>query len=131
MCLRLALLAGALLGARLLASPPNAVNDFATTLPSQPVTIQPLTNDSDPGNQMAILQVSAPLHGTVTINSNGAVLTPQLSNLFSFAAVQLSNTVIQVGATNLYPRSTTNNSNGHWNVSQSNDWIVGFFPGAM
>jgi hypothetical protein len=131
MCLRLALVAGVLLGTRLHASPPNAVNVLATTTPNTPVTIQLLTNDSDPGNQMAILQVGAPLHGSVTINSNGAVLTSQLSNLFSFAAVQLSNSVTLIGATNVYPRSTMTNGNGQWKLSQSNDWIVGFFPGAM
>ena len=60
---------------------------------------------------------------------NPAVLTPELSNLFQFAAVQLSNSVKQVINTNLYPRRTL--TNGVWTNSTVTDWISGFFPGAM
>jgi unsaturated chondroitin disaccharide hydrolase len=111
------------------ADPPAPVNDLALTSSNLAVTISVLTNDVDSSNQLGILQVTAPSHGTVTINSNPAVLTPELSNLFQFAAIQLSNSVKQVSSTNLYPRSTL--SNGKWTNSAVTDWISGFFPGAM
>ena len=96
----------------------------------RPVTIPVLTNDFDTeSNQLAILQVSAPAHGTVVINSNAPVTTPELSSLFQFAAVQLSNTVVQMGNTNTYPRSTL--SNGTWSTVNNSDWTCGFFPGCL
>jgi unsaturated chondroitin disaccharide hydrolase len=111
------------------ADPPAPGNDLAVTSSNQSVTISVLTNDVDSTNQLGILQVTAPANGTVTINSNPAVLTPELDGLFQFAAVQLSNSVKQVNNTNLYPRSTL--SNGKWTNSTVTDWIVGYFPGAM
>jgi Glycosyl Hydrolase Family 88/Bacterial Ig domain len=111
------------------ADTPAPGNDLAVTSSNLAVTISVLTNDIDPGNQLGILQVTAPAHGTAVINSNTAVLTPQLEGLFQFSAVQLSNTVKQINNTNLYPRSTL--TNGTWMTSSVSDWIVGFFPGAM
>src|SRR5271154_1637005 len=112
------------------ADPPNAINDFAVTRQSQAITIPVLVNDSDTEtNQLTILQVSAPAHGTLVINSNTPVTTPELPRLFQFAAVQLSNTVVQLGSTNLYPRSTQ--TNGSWNTVNDNDWTSGFFPGCL
>lgn len=125
------LICAALLGGeRARGDSPAATNDVAATPRNQPVIIAVLTNDFDAGsNLMGVLRVTAPAHGTVVINSNAAVLTPQLSQLFQFAAVQLSNSVIQVGSTNSYPRSTL--TNGHWEISPASDWISGFFPGCM
>ena len=119
-----------LTGGRVVSAQPAAVADLAVTPRNQIVIITALTNDTDAAtNQMGILQVTKPAHGTVTINSNAAVLTPELSNLFQFAAIQLSNSVKQVHYTNLYPRSTL--ANGMWTNSAVNDWISGFFPGTM
>jgi hypothetical protein len=54
-----------------------------------PISIPVLANDSDTGsNQMAILRVSAPAHGTVTVSSNGAPTNPELTRLFQFASTQ-------------------------------------------
>lgn len=112
------------------ANPINVTNDLAATVQNQAVTIPVLANDFDTeSNQLAILQVSAPAHGTVVINSNAPVTTPELSNLFQFAAVQLSNTVVQMGNTNTYPRSTL--SNGSWSTVNNSDWTCGFFPGSL
>jgi unsaturated chondroitin disaccharide hydrolase len=112
------------------ADTPNAVNDFAVTRQNQAVTIPVLANDSDTEtNQLTILQVSAPAHGTLVINSNTPVTTPELSRLFQFAAIQLSNTVVRLGSTNLYPRSTQ--TNGSWNTVNDTDWTSGFFPGCL
>ncbi len=112
------------------ADPPNAVNDFAVTHENQIVTIPVLANDSDTEtNQLTILQVSAPAHGTLVINSNTPVTTPELTRLFQFAALQLSNTVVQLNNTNLYPRSTQ--TNGSWNTVNDTDWTSGFFPGCL
>jgi unsaturated chondroitin disaccharide hydrolase len=112
------------------ADPPIAANDLAVTVQNQAVTISVLTNDFDTeSNQMAILQVSAPAHGTVVINSNAPVTTPELSRLFQFSAIQLSNTVVQMGNTNTYPRSTQ--TNGSWNTVNNSDWTCGFFPGSL
>jgi unsaturated chondroitin disaccharide hydrolase len=112
------------------ANPINVTNESAATVENQAVTIPLLADDSDTeGNQLAILQVSAPTHGTVVINSNAPVTTLELSNLFQFAAIQLSNTVVQIGNTNTYPRSTL--SNGHWSTVNNSDWTCGFFPGSL
>ena len=112
------------------ADPPNAANDLAVTFQNQAVTISVLTNDFDTeSNQLAILQVSAPAHGTVVINSNAPVTTAELSRLFQFSATQLSNTVVQIGNTNLYPRSTL--TNGTWETVDNSDWTCGFFPGSL
>jgi hypothetical protein len=112
------------------ANPINVTSDQAVTVQNQAVTIPVLANDFDTeSNQLAILQVSVPTHGTVVINSNAPVTTLELSNLFQFAAIQLSNTVVQMGNTNTYPRSTM--SNGRWTTVNNSDWTCGFFPGSL
>jgi Glycosyl Hydrolase Family 88/Bacterial Ig domain len=110
------------------AGPLTAIPDQALTTPGAPLTIQVLANDLG-SNQMAILQVTAPNHGTVVINSNSVTANANLSRLFQFAASQLSNSVVQIGNTNAYPRAT--NPDGTWRTSDASDWIPGFFPGAM
>ena len=123
------ILAGLRLGGSVWADPPNAAGDLVVVIQNQAATVSVLTNDFDAeSNQLAILQVSAPAHGTLVINSNAPVTTPELSRLFQFSAIQLSNSVVQIGNTNLYPRSTTN---GVWKTSNSSDWISGFFPGSL
>jgi hypothetical protein len=113
-----------------LANTINVTNAVAVTVLNGAVTIPVLTNDFDAqSNQMAVLQVSAPAHGTVVINSNAPVTTAELSRLFQFAAIQLSNTVVQMPNTNTYPRSTA--SNGSWTTMNNSDWTCGFFPGAL
>jgi hypothetical protein len=112
------------------ANPINVTSDQAVTVQNQAVTIPVLANDFDTeSNQLAILQVSVPTHGTVVINSNAPVTTLELSNLFQFAAIQLSNTVVQMGNTNTYPRRTM--SNGRWTTVNNSDWTCGFFPGSL
>lgn len=112
----------------------TAVNDMANTVQNVPVTIPVLANDSDDStNQVAILNVTTPAHGSVSINSNALVLNAELARLLQFAGGQLSNTVKQLGSTNLYPRSTL--TNGLWKTTQASDWgngwVNGFFPGAL
>ncbi len=126
-----ALLASAalLVSTNVRADSPAPHDDLAQTFSNVSVTISVLTNDLDSGNQLGVLQVTPPSHGIAIINSNPAVLTPELSNLFQFAAVQLSNSVKQINNTNLYPRRTL--TNGVWTNSTVTDWISGFFPGAM
>ena len=125
-------LAGSFAGPSLPASALTAVNDQTSTPENVPVTIAVLANDSDAAtNQMAILQVTQPAHGQVTINAGGVVSNPQLAGLFQFAAVQLSNTVTQVGNTNLYPWETTTNGTWQLEASDDNDWISGFLPGLL
>jgi unsaturated chondroitin disaccharide hydrolase len=112
------------------ADTPAAVDDFAVTLPNTPVSIAVLTNDFvSASNATAILRVTPPAHGRVIINSTPATHA-ELTPLFQFAATQLSNTVVQVGNTNLYPWFLVN---GVWqnNTINDNDWISGFFPGAL
>ncbi|MFZ1073595.1 MAG: glycoside hydrolase family 88 protein [Verrucomicrobiia bacterium] len=126
----LAILACQWLGCPACAGVLDAASDLAVTIQNQAVTVSVLTNDSDAGsNQLAVLQVSAPAHGTVVINSNAPVTTPELSRLFQFSAIQLSNTVVQMGSTNLYPRSTL--TNGMWKTVNNSDWTSGFFPGSL
>ncbi len=126
----LVILASQWLACTVWADPPTAVDDLATTFQNQTVTISVLTNDFDTEtNQLGILQVSAPSHGTVVINTNGPVTTAELSRLFQFSATQLSNTVLQLGNTNLYPRSTV--TNGTWETVDESDWTSGFFPGCL
>ena len=113
----------------------TAVNDPVATLPKTAITMAALANDLvSSSNSTAILRVTQPAHGQVVINSvpaGHAELTP----LFQFAAAQLSNTVRQVVATNLYPWYLTN---GHWLVIGTNtpanpdyNWVGGFFPGSL
>jgi hypothetical protein len=120
-------------GVGLLQAQPLVVVDVqAGTLQEVPVTIPVLEGDSDAAtNQMAVLQVTQPSHGQVTINSGAVVSNPDLSRLFQFAAVQLSNTVAQVADTNLYPWLTL--PDGTWETipSDDGDWISGFFPGLL
>ncbi len=112
------------------ATPLTALPVSAYTLPNQPVAIAVLAGDSDgPTNQLAVLKVSAPAHGTVVIVSNAVPLNPLLASLYQFSARQLSNSVAQVRVTNMYPRSTL--ASGVWKLSAVSDWIPGFFPGAM
>jgi unsaturated chondroitin disaccharide hydrolase len=126
----LVILASPWLACLVWADSPTAVDDLAVTFQNQAATISVLTNDFDTGsNQLAILQVSAPAHGTVVINTNGPVTTAELSRLFGFSAIQLSNTVVQLGNTNLYPRSTA--TNGTWDTVNDSDWTSGFFPGCL
>lgn len=117
-------------GAALRTDALTAVDDSAATLPNISITINALTNDFvSISNSTAILRVTQPVHGRVIINStpaNHAELTP----LFQFAAMQLSNTVVQVALTNQYPWYLVN---GVWqkNSINDNDWISGFFPGEL
>ena len=120
------------LGNTLRAGAPTAADDQAETTQNTPVSIAVLANDSDvEGNQLAILRVSAPAHGTVTINAGAAVPNSELSALFQFAAIQLSNSVAQIVDTNQYPRYTQ--TNGVWVTRAPGiyNWVSGFFPGAL
>ena len=112
----------------------SAKADQAATVQNVPVTIPVLGNDQDAAsNQLAILQVTQPANGTVIINANGTAANAELARLLQFAAVQLSNTVMQLGSTNLFPRSTL--TNGLWATAMAtNDlygWVNGYFPGAL
>ena len=112
----------------------SATADQAATVQNVSVTIPVLSNDQDAAsNQLAILQVTQPANGTVIINTNGTAANAELARLLQFAAVQLSNTVTQMGSTNLFPRSTL--TNGLWATAMAtNDlygWINGYFPGAL
>ena len=112
------------------ANSPTATNDLGIILPNQPVTIPVLTNDSDNGtNQLAVLKVTTPPNGSVSLNSNSVPLNPELARLFAFATLQMSNNVTQIADTNAYPRSTL--PSGLWLTMPASDWITGFFPGAM
>jgi unsaturated chondroitin disaccharide hydrolase len=124
----LVLLCGRMLRAQQLV----AVDEQAETPQNVPVTIPVLANDTDAAtNQMAILQVTQPSHGQVTINSGGVVSNPVLTGLFQFAAIQLSNSVAQIGDTNLYPWETQSDGTWHAIPSDDNNWISGFFPGLL
>jgi hypothetical protein len=112
----------------------SAKADQAATVQNVPVTIPVLNNDQDAAsNQLAILQVTRPANGTVVINTNGTAANAELTRLLQFAAGQLSNTVAQLGSTNLFPRYTL--TNGHWATAMAGDdlygWINGYFPGAL
>ena len=113
----------------------TTVDDLAATLPDTPIVIAVLTNDAvSTSNATAILRVTQPLYGRVIRNftpASHAELTP----LFQFAAAQLSNTVVQVAITNMYPWYLTN---GVWRSIPTNtladpdqNWIGGFFPGSL
>ena len=61
----------------ILAPPPNAVDDSATTAEDQAVTINVLANDSDPGGLAISLQsAGAPSNGTAVIDDNGTPGNP-------------------------------------------------------
>jgi len=109
----------------------TAVDDSAVTSSDTPVTLGVLANDFvSTSNVAAILRVTQPAHGRVVINS-AAATNSELAPLFQFAAVQLSNTVTDVGDTNLYPKLTL--SDGSWETIPigDNNWISGFFPGSL
>jgi len=109
----------------------TAVDDFVSTPANAPIVIAVLTNDLVvTSNQTAILRVTQPAHGKVIINA-GSNSNAELSQLFQFAAIQLSNTVVQVADTNLYPWVTL--TSGAWQTESPGDnaWISGFFPGAL
>lgn len=128
--LRLAALCVPVLGNTLQAGSPAAVDDQAETTQDTPVSIAVLANDcAAGGSQMAILHVTAPSHGKVAISSGAAPAPAELASLFQFAAVQLSNTVVEVGDTNRYPRGTS--PDGTWRTRTALDWTAGFFPGCL
>ena len=109
----------------------TAADDLAATAPNTPISIAVLANDSDvASNQLAILRVSAPAHGRVTINSSTVPASSELLRLWQFAAIQLSNSVTQIADTNRFPRSTVI-TNGLWRTRSSGDWSSGFFPGCL
>ena len=57
--------------------PPIAVNDAATTVLGQPVTINVLANDSDPdGDPLTIIGVTAPANGSVSATATNITYTP-------------------------------------------------------
>jgi len=57
--------------------PPVAVDDVATTISGTPVTINVLTNDSDPdGDPLTLQSVTAPTLGTAVISGNAILYTP-------------------------------------------------------
>ena len=128
-CIRLVGLCLLFLGHAPRATALIAVADQARTEQNTSVEINVLANDSAATNQMAILRVTSPAHGTVVSHSNQLATRTELAALFQFAAVQLSNTVVQLGDTNLYPRSTL--PNGTWDTRSAQDWTAGFFPGAL
>jgi hypothetical protein len=60
-----------------IAPPPTAVNDFATTQVGTPVTIDVLDNDdANGGGKLSVQSVGAPSHGTATISNGAVVYTP-------------------------------------------------------
>ncbi|MEO7325774.1 MAG: Ig-like domain-containing protein [Dokdonella sp.] len=62
--------------------PPVAVDDAATTTFPLPVTINVLTNDSDPdGDPLTIVGVTAPTSGTAVISGNSVIYTPSPQGL--------------------------------------------------
>ncbi|HEY7461857.1 MAG TPA: Ig-like domain-containing protein [Gemmatimonadota bacterium] len=57
--------------------PPNAVNDQATTARDRAVTINVLSNDTDPDGDLLVLTgVSEPLHGSAAIANRAITYTP-------------------------------------------------------
>lgn len=68
---------------------PIALDDLATTEEDVPVTLSPLTNDSDPdGNPLAISTVGSPSHGTVVTNADQTITyapEPGFSGIDAFA----------------------------------------------
>lgn len=130
--LDLALLWGAVACWPVAAAEPVATDDTANTLVNQPVTIPVLANDLPaPDCPLAILRVSKPAHGTVALNAGNRPLDPELSRLFEFAGIQLSNLVLEVARTNQYPRATR--TNGTWVTYPVGiyNWVSGFFPGSL
>ena len=57
--------------------PPVAVNDSATTIAGQPVTVNVLANDSDPdGDALTIVGVTTPANGSVVATATTVTYTP-------------------------------------------------------
>ncbi len=57
--------------------PPVAVNDTATTIAGQPVTVNVLANDSDPdGDALTIVGVTTPANGSVVATATTVTYTP-------------------------------------------------------
>jgi large repetitive protein len=53
---------------------PNAVNDSATTPEGAAITINVLSNDTDPQNQaLTVVSATDPPHGTATVNADGTI----------------------------------------------------------
>lgn len=128
----LALLGGPVVCRPIAAAEPVAADDAANTLVNHPVTINVLANDRPaPDAPLAILRVSKPAHGTVTLNASPPPLGPELFGLFEFAGIQLSNLVLEVASTNQYPRATR--TNGAWVTYPVGiyNWVSGFFPGSL
>ena len=108
----------------------TAVDDQARTFQNTPILIPVLANDCDAeSNQLAIIQVTAPAHGQVTIGPGSAALPAEVTRVLQFAAVQVSNAVVQVEDTNRYPRGTA--PSGLWRTRTALDWVSGFFPAEM
>ncbi|MEO6296734.1 MAG: Ig-like domain-containing protein, partial [Dokdonella sp.] len=62
--------------------PPVAVDDAATTTVPQPVTINVLTNDSDPdADPLTIASVTAPANGSAVISGSSVIYTPGTQGL--------------------------------------------------
>ena len=60
--------------------PPEAADDHAETPEDTPRVIDVLANDRDPdGDRLRVASVSAPEHGTATVESNGVRYTPSLN----------------------------------------------------
>ncbi len=58
-------------------NPPKAVDDSETTLVDQPVTLDSLSNDSDPdGDTLTITNVGNPANGSATISGGQIIYTP-------------------------------------------------------
>jgi hypothetical protein len=114
------------------AASPVTSDDQAYTTENTPVTVPVLANDIDPdNNQMAVLRITQPLHGKVFFTSANVATNSQLRSLFNFAGTQLSNSVIQIGNTNEYPRYTQTNGTWVTRTPGIGNWVSGFFPGCL
>jgi len=58
-------------------SPPNLINDMATTTPNTPVSIPVLANDTDPYSlPLSIQSITQPARGTAAISGTNVIYTP-------------------------------------------------------
>ncbi|HMN28067.1 MAG TPA: Ig-like domain-containing protein [Caldilineaceae bacterium] len=96
--------------------PPLAIDDTATTVTSQPVTIPVLANDSDPdGEPLSVIVVPTPQHGTASNQGNGSLVYTSTAafvgtDLFSYTvsdgALRATATVtVTVNRPNAAPRA--------------------------
>jgi hypothetical protein len=74
------------------APPPTAVDDSATTVSGQAVTVQVLANDdANGGGALSVQSVGNPAHGTASINGSSIVYTPAAdfvgTDTFTYTAV--------------------------------------------